>query len=295
VLKIVCRLVGGLGNQLFIYAAARRLAVANNAKLVIDSSSGFERDFAYNRFYQLSNFEIPNSIDIQKIRNSYFQRLLRYLKRLFNRLIPYRFRSYIFQSQDAYDPRLLQLVARNNIYLEGYWQSERYFKDIEAIIRQDLRIIPPTDHLNLMLSRIIKSSVSVAVHIRFFDSPEEPGCNNVSKAYYQKAISTIESVTTDARYFLFSDSPDAALDRVTFPEGRVTAINHNIGDEHAYADLWLMSLCQHFIIANSTFSWWGAWLSERQGKCVIAPAQRITGDKMTWGFEGHLPEEWIKL
>ena len=79
------------------------------------------------------------------------------------------------------------------------------------------------------------------------------------------------------------------------PDGRVTLVAHNQGDEAAYADLWLMTQCQHFIIANSTFSWWGAWLASHVGKYVIAPGFEMREGKMWWGFDGLLPDEWIKV
>ena len=79
------------------------------------------------------------------------------------------------------------------------------------------------------------------------------------------------------------------------PDARVTQVAHNQVDEHAYADLWLMTQCQHFIIANSTFSWWGAWLAAQQEKHVIAPGFEMRHGKTDWGFKGLLPDEWIKL
>lgn len=87
----------------------------------------------------------------------------------------------------------------------------------------------------------------------------------------------------------------SSLHSIPLPDARVTLVAHNQGDEHAYADLWLMTQCQHFIIANSTFSWWGAWLAAHPGKQVIAPGFEMRLGKMWWGFAGLLPAEWIKL
>ena len=105
----------------------------------------------------------------------------------------------------------------------------------------------------------------------------------------------MERLAPAAHYFIFSDQLEAARARIPLPDARVTLVAHNRGDELAYADLWLMTQCQHFIIANSTFSWWGAWLSERGGKKVIAPSTSFQHGKMAWGFDGLLPDDWIKL
>jgi hypothetical protein len=98
----------------------------------------------------------------------------------------------------------------------------------------------------------------------------------------------------DAHYFVFSDQPAAARAFIPLPDDRITLVSHNQGQENAYADLWLMTQCKHFIIANSTFSWWGAWLTESPGKMVITPGFKIIGDGRvtSWGFEGLIPSSW---
>ena len=294
-MKVTCRIVGGIGNQLFIYAAARRLALINNVDLCVDCASGFERDRTYNRRCQLNKFMIPDNIQFSSSNFSFVKRVRRYLSRRINSLLPFNYRTHICQVGNDYDSRLLEVGFRRNILLEGYWQSERYFKDIESVLREDLRFVPPDDIANGVMKQQISNCVSVAVHVRFFNRHNEIGGSNVASDYYERAIAYIDAMEPEAHYFVFSDQPAAALERFAFPQERVTVVAHNQGDENAYADLWLMSLCQHFIIANSTFSWWGAWLSLSQGKIIIAPDVRITHGKMSWGFEGLLPDEWIKL
>ena len=105
----------------------------------------------------------------------------------------------------------------------------------------------------------------------------------------------MEKIIPGAHYFLFSDRPEDARARIPLSDQRITCVSHNHGDENAYADLWLMTLCQHFIIANSTFSWWGAWLAEYKDKQIIAPGFEMREGKAHWGFDGLLPETWIKL
>ena len=133
------------------------------------------------------------------------------------------------------------------------------------------------------------------MHIRFFDNPGQRGGSNIASDYYVRAISHMEKVEPNAHYYIFSDRPKEIGVVEGLPEKKVTWISHNVGDEHAYADLWLMTQCKHFIIANSTFSWWGAWLASYPDKIVIAPDIVIENGITAWGFEGLLPEHWIKL
>lgn len=293
---VVARILGGIGNQLFSYAAARRLAVRSGAELVLDDVSGFERDHEFERHYQLDHFTIPCRKASAAERLEPLARVRRYLLRSASRRRPFALRRYLQQEGVDFDPRLLDLRVQRTLLIEGYWQSENYFKDIEATIRDDLRIVPPNDKVNLGVAERIGSCQAVAVHVRFFDAPQEAGgVNNAPGDYYQRAIARMEAIAPGAHYFVFSDRPDDARSRVPLPDERVTLVAHNHGDENAYADLWLMTQCRHFIIANSTFSWWGAWLARNPGKKVIAPGFEMRVGKMWWGFAGLLPDEWMKL
>lgn len=293
--KLILRIFGGLGNQLFCYAAARRLALGNNAELVLDDVSGFLYDRDYQRNYQLDHFNIPCRKATAAERLEPFSRVRRYLKRRWNQRLPFVQRAYLVQDGIDFDPRLLQVKPQGTVYLEGYWQSEDYFKDVEATIRQDLQIKPPTDATNLAMAAQICNSTAVAVHVRFFDEPQALGSNNAPGDYYSRAVEKMDSLVPDAHYFVFSDQPDAARARIPLPYERVTLVSHNRGDEHAYADMWLMTQCRHFIIANSTFSWWGAWLAEFAGKQVIAPNPIGMASNSSWRSVGLLPHQWIQL
>jgi len=293
--KIITRILGGIGNQLFCYAAARRLALANNVELVLDDVSGFVYDRDYKRHYQLDHFHIPCRKATSAERLEPLSRVRRYLKRRINQGRPFEKRAYIKQERIDFDSRILQIKPPGMLYLEGYWQSEGYFKDVETTIRQELQIKPPTDTVNVAVAEHIRSHTAVAVHVRFFDEPQAMGINNAPSVYYSRAIAEMERRVPNAHYYLFSDRPDAARARIPLAEGRMTTVCHNKGDALAYADMWLMSQCDHFIIANSTFSWWGAWLAERPDKFVIAPGFELRNGVMSWGFDGLLPERWVKL
>lgn len=293
--KIITRIFGGIGNQLFCYAAARRLGLVNNAELVLDDVSGFTLDHDYQRSYQLDHFNIPCRKATPSERMEPLSRVRRYLKKTINLSRPFEKRTYIRQEGMDFDPRLLTFKPCGTVYVEGYWQSHRYFDDVESTIREELRIIPPKDEINLGLAERIRNCMAVAVHVRFFGGPGCLASNIAPENYYARAIAKMESVYRDAHYFVFSDQPEAARLQIPLPEDRITLVIHNQGDENAYADLWLMTQCRQFIIANSTFSWWGAWLAESARKQVIAPGVEIREGKSWWGFDGLLPMEWTRL
>jgi len=172
--KIIPRIFGGLGNQLFCYAAARRLALVNNTELVIDDVSGFAYDAVYQRHYQLDHFNIPCRKATAAERMEPFSRVRRMLKRKWNLLRPFAQRTYIQQEGIDFDPSLLHVKPQGTVYMEGYWQSEDYFKDVASTLRQELQIKPPSDAANIVMAAKIRGCKAVAVHVRFFDQPELP-------------------------------------------------------------------------------------------------------------------------
>lgn len=295
-MKIISRIKGGLGNQLFCYAAARRLALTNNAELVIDDVSGFIRDREYRRQYALDHFHIPCRKATPKERLEPFSRYRRQVAKLIARIQPFSKRSYIEQEGDDFDSRLVNLKLHGCVYLDGLWQSEAYFQDVEQTIRDDLRIIPPSDAMNQLMADAIRNCNAIALHVRWFDSPGASAINNISASYYQRAIALMDEKIDSPRYFLFSDNTEAAREKLGLDNERVTLINHNKGDDGAYADLWLMSQCHHFITANSTFSWWGAWLGGSKDKIVLCPNLEVREDKTApWNLSGPMPFGWIMI
>ena len=293
--KLIVRITGGLGNQLFCYSAARRLAMVNNAELILDSVSGFLNDRDYRRSYQLDHFNITCRKATPAERLEPFQRLRRAVHRKWSQRTTFARRSYLVQEGADFDPRLLDYKSEGTVYFEGYWQSENYFKDVEPALRRDLQIFAPKDSANLDMAARIRSRVAVAVHVRFFDQPQAREVNNTPADYYTRALETMQRLEPEAHFFVFSDQPEAAHTRLSFPGKNVTLVAHNNYDSHAFADLWLMTQCRHFIIANSTFSWWGAWLAEHSKKKIIAPGFEMRQGRTWWGFKGLLPDEWIKL
>jgi hypothetical protein len=189
----------------------------------------------------------------------------------------------------------LDYRVSGTVYLDGLWQSEGYFKDVEAVIRKDLEIVPPQDEVAHRLAAQIREADAVAVHVRWFDPPGRgPSAYNLPVGYYQRAMAEMERRVEKPLYVLFSDDPEAARSMLALPSKQILVVGEIVKTTNPVADLWLMTQCKHFIIANSTFSWWGAWLGHNKKKIVIAPGIRLEG-KTAWGFRGLLPESWLTL
>lgn len=298
---LITRIKGGLGNQLFCYASARRLALVNDAELVIDDISGFAYDKKYQRSYALGNFNISARKARPSERFVPFERIRRALSRRLSSNLPLNKRRYIYQNGVKFDTELLDLqLQTGTTYFDGFGQSEKYFADMDEVIRSDLVIRPPADTVNQQISAKITSTNAVALHVRWFESLHVEAASNVSSSYYHEAIEKILRVTNQPHFFIFSDNADATKLKL---DGMLSGLNktyvtHNKSESMAYADMWLMSLCKHFVIANSTFGWWAAWLGEKKGiSNVIAPSVAISASEniTAWGFDGLLPERWILL
>jgi len=293
--KIITRLCGGIGNQLFIYAASRRLAYINNAELVLDIVSGFKHDYKYRRNFQLSHFNIKSrNARPSEIFHPFTRYVLR-IKSWLNRPVQYSNKNYIKEYNLDFDNRLLDFRVHSNLYLEGYWQSYKYFEDIEGVIRSDLEIIPPNDSVNLSTAKKITNSKSVAIHIRYFDNSLNNSSNNAPVEYYIDAIRRMEIEEPNSHYFIFSDKPINGAIKLYLPKNRFTIINHNFTPDMAYADLWLMSLCNNFIASNSTFCWWACWLSKNTKKIVFCPSQNRFDKEHSWALSNLIPDDWVQL
>ena len=294
---LVARLSGGLGNQMFIYAAARRLAIKNDAELALDQTNGFVND-PYQRFFQLDLFKLKARNATPREAMQPFNKMRRKLAIHRNKKLPFSQRDFIKQNGVDMEPALLDAKLGPYTYLEGYWQGEPYFADIADIIRQDFQLARQPNTPNMaMLDTIKQYEMPVALHVRFFAPPGAEKSDNAALDYYRKAMAALEERVSNPHYFIFSDRPHDAVGMLGLPAGRFTTITHNDSPETAPYNMWLMSQCRHFIIANSTFSWWGAWLGSADNKIVFAPALTtdIVGKYASWGFDGLLPDDWEQI
>lgn len=300
--KVVVRLKGGLGNQLFCYAAARRLAWVNDAELVLDAVTGFKYDHLYQRTYALGVFRIPARLATSSEQMEPLGRLRRLLVRKLSERKPLAQRRYIQQVGVDFDPGIVTLrLQEGATYFDAFGQSEQYFADIRELLVQDFAMSAPADQANLEMAKKIKASPSVALHVRWFDSGDAAHSSNMSLAYYAQAIPQLLAKIGRGHFFIFSDRPSQTVTLLApLMQGQpYTVVRHNAEIGNAEADFWLMRQCRHFIIGNSTFAWWAAWLGEHshEGAQVFAPARNVDPEHSVtaWGFPGLLPERWTVL
>ncbi len=300
--KVIVRLKGGLGNQLFCYAAARRLAWVNDAELVLDALTGFNYDHLYQRTYALGVFRIPARLANSSEQMEPLGRLRRLIARKLSERKPLAQRRYIQQVGVDFDPGIVTLrLQEGTTYFDAFGQSESYFADIRELLLQDFAMSVLSDQTNMDIANQIEASPAVAMHVRWFDVGDEVHSSNMSFDYYAQAISQLLARIGRAHFFIFSDRPEqAAVLLAPLMQGQpFTVVRHNAERGNAEADLWLMRQCQHFIIGNSTFAWWAAWLGEHshEGTQVFAPGRDVDPEHSVtaWGFPGLLPERWTVL
>lgn len=280
---------GGLGNQLFQYAAARRLSLRHGVPLVADID-WFDHPWAE---------ETPRAFELQHYRVCLSSASAAQHKKLW--LLRSRWGRYlgpVFSPRPlrergpGVDLRLLEAGAAT--YLLGYWQSERYFADIRDVLLDELQpLSPPSAEDESMISKM-EACNAVSVHVRrgdYVDSASAASYHGVcSLDYYREAIEHISARVEQPEFFVFSDDP--AWTRAHLgANAPMHYVSHN-APEQAFQDLRLMSLCRHHIVANSSFSWWGAWLGEPQDRLVIAPSKWFAAAVPSPDL---VPSRWVRL
>lgn len=285
---IVARIFGGLGNQLFIYANARAIALRNGAKLYLDTTTGF-RDDPYRRFWCLGHFNVQYcEAGLWRSFDFFGGKLARRLTRDLNRgLGPYNYLTE--RNFERFDPAITRFNVHRLTWVEGYWQSPRYFEDVAPEIRKELQITTPPGPDSLRVAGAMHACNAVCLHARRLRNvlvgEAQAKIKTLGPDYYRRAIARMAEQVDNPHFFCFSDDPawlKAELD-IPFPH---TLVTHNHGDEKNFEDLWLMQQCRHFILSNSTFPWWAAWLGNAADKIVLAPGLEY------WDCKDILAEGW---
>jgi len=265
---IVTHLFGGLGNQLFQFAIGKSLAARLGVELRLDA-----------RYFDIPR---PDELCIHHFGHQ-TQNVERSLLPATRQegLIPYiagKLRGMPFQmfkeSGLAYDPAFEALG--DDTYLKGYWQSERYFRDHADLVRASLDIVTPPTPENARLLNELSGVLAISLHVRRGDYVSNPKFNATHGTcdldYYRRAADLVaQRSQRDVVFYAFSDEPDWVRENLKLPH-EMRIVSHN-GPQHNYEDIRLMRHCTHHIIANSSFSWWGAWLNPYPDKMVVTPSR----------------------
>ena len=210
------------------------------------------------------------------------------------KLLPYYRRRVVLERHPyQFDPRLLDIPAE--AYLIGYWQNEKYFAPIADTIRAEFTLKQPLSAASAAVAREMEASEAVGVHVRRGDYAHNPGTRQkhglCSLEYYQTCARQILRQHPRAAFYVFSDDPQWAAENLDLGGPRVL-VDHN-GPERDYEDLHLLSRCRHFIIANSSFSWWAAWLSNWPDKHVFAPKRWLAS--VQYDASDIVPAGWQRV
>lgn len=291
---IIVRLKGGLGNQMFQYAAARRLSHVSRVPLKLDLG-WFDAPEAgtTSRQYALHPLNIREDILASEESDGFLSCFGR-LASLAGRFTPFG-PVYLREKHYHFDPALL--APRKKAYLDGYWQSEKYFSDIREIICSEFAVRQEPEGLNRTLADRLGDPgfCSVALHVRRGDYIDSPSAAKVhgscSPRYYSDAVKLVSERCLRPHFFIFSDDPDWVRGNFSL-EHPCTVVGHN-GPDQAHEDLRLMTLCRHHVIANSSFSWWGAWLCRNDEKLVVAPTRWFAD--APHDERDVVPESWLRV
>jgi hypothetical protein len=282
---ILVKLKGGLGNQMFQYAFGRRMAIQNSDELRLDiaglrkTAAETKRDYALGVFAIHADIAGPEETAQIKYPYGLLSKAMRFIDAKV-------FRKFHVQ----YDPKIT--TQTGDMYLDGFFQDERYFKDIESTLRKEFALKDRmSDPARLVAEQIAASENSVSLHIRRGDYVTDAKTNahhgTCGPEYYADAIAFLRDKVDPCSFFIFSDDIAWVKENMSI-ENATYVSSPEIQD---YEELILMSMCEHNIIANSTFSWWGAWLNAHEGKIVIAPRQWTT--KST--SDDIIPPSWTRI
>lgn len=291
---IIVKLLGGLGNQMFQFATGRAVAHRLNAELLLDVSAFTHYDL---RRYELDSWAIrarpatPEELTRAGVSQAR-PTLVRRLMNLAGVGLPMnRFQEASF----AYDPRILDV--KDPAYLDGYFQSSRYFSDVANELRAEFVLGAPVDEKNARVRDQIAAvgTSAVSLHIRrgdYVTNAHTAQYHGVcSLEYYRRAVAHIAQRCETPKFFVFSDDLEWVRDNLKI-DHEMVLVDANGPNSGAW-DMALMMACRHHIIANSSFSWWGAWLNPHSDKIIVAPQQWFSG--ATHDTRDLVPADWVRL
>lgn len=281
--RVIVKLDGRMGNQMFQWAFARAYEAKNGILPILDDS--YET-------LKLQQFQLINYIKTvnKPIVNKVLRKIIP-IRNLRNKLTEIKFTLPVVQEEIYYKYEEKFLTIPPPAYFRGYFQCEKYYREIRPVLLEDFKLIKPLNKQNLQIFEKIKNTNSISLHIRRCDYLKSSRWGVLDLDFYKKAVQIIQDQNNaEPTLFIFSDDINWAKNNMKFKQETVY-VDVNSGKQ-GYFDLELMKNCKHNIIANSSFSWWGGWLNKNPYKIVIAPRPWRPFMKSTEEEYNLLPQEW---
>lgn len=291
-MSLIIRLRGGLGNQMFQYAFASRLAYEHSENLILDDFSGFLNDKEYKRSFKLNFF----SIKTKKIFENRIFSCIYLIKFKFffilNKRLSLNTSNYFDDEKSIID---IKINKKRNLYLNGLWQNFEYFDDIKFKISNEF-VLKKKYRINILNTYSdFNADNSVAVHIRNYDKIQKQKKNNLPQLYYKRAFEYFAKKMINPKFYIFSDDIFYANSLLKNFKYDLTINNNETFVNQEIVDFNLMSQFKNFIVANSTFSWWPAYLSNCNDKIIIYPNKKFKDYNKKWEFDLKVPNDWILI
>lgn len=293
---VISKIIGGLGNQLFCYAFAKTLSDELNQELKLDLSFYTKNEIL--DIYRLNRFCIyENTATKDEINNYSRKEINKYLNKIFKALTGRYFflnnKYHVDEKSFSYDKS--KIKHRKHLYITGYWAQPELFQHNRHKLLKYYKLNVPLNNENKTILESIKTSDSIAVHIRRGDYINNNYFVTLPKEYYLKAIELMKKKFCKPYFYFFSDDIDWVINEFSHIHNSYFV---NINDrKNDFMEFELMRNCHHFILANSTFSWWAAWLSEEPSKNIIIPGKWFNNMSRQLKFEnsGLIQDKWTVL
>ena len=290
---IIMKLMGGLGNQMFQYSCGRALSLRKGVPLKLDLGFLLDRTPKKNfifRDYDLPIFrcnpEIASQTDKDRIlRKRFFLR-----NKHVNKIFPIKNRYYYTEKTTNYDNNIEKIGSE--VFLEGYWQSYKYFSDFNDVIKKDFEFKHNLDSKEEVINQMIKSTNSVCVNVRRADFLASSFHGVCGEKYFKDGVNYLENFETDLKIFVFSDDMDWCKKNLKFNH-KTFFVGHEYAGHKFQSYLNLMTNCKYFIIPNSSFGWWAAWLCNNPKKIIITPKKWYGNVQKT--TPDLIPSNWVRI
>ena len=287
---MIIRVTGGLGHQMFQYAFKKELNyLYPNYNIFLDTSYYDSRKI--HQGYELKKvFGIEDKIQKGLAEHDFLYKVQKKMANCAGTNL-LTSKNIIMELKIGYYPKAMR-NREEKTYYDGYWQSEKYFTNVSDSMRQEFEFSPFTEEKNIDLLKILQSEECVSIHVRrgdYLSASQYVQLSNTS--YYQDALQVMQQHNSNLQFIILSDDVEWCARYLSCGPNAIY-VTWNKG-EKSYRDMQIMSLCQHNIIANSSFSWWGAWLNKNPNKMVIAPKSFFKGVSAV--EQKIVPDEWLTI